>query len=299
MTKKSGGCDNELFRVTVAEGSRRSGWPARVVMRVALNDRPSELERLRMVHVWCTDREYPAPAVFGHGVLADGAPYLILPFVDSASLVLLLARPSQLVSTFVRLHLQLHDVAATDWPGRRRTLDDVLGDITAASARVGPPSAEPIVNWLHDHRDDAADGDDVVCHFDYHPFNLRWSNTREAMVIDWDTAAVGPRVADVAITAELLTLGTAFVQPRTAGRLAELVGAHIADAYLARYTAQHPIDALALRYWRVVQDIHFLLWKHGATLLNTTVRPEVREQWSPHTDRIVGVRFSALTSSRP
>ena len=153
------------------------------------------------------------------------------------------------------------------------------------------------MNWLLDHRQDGDGADDeVVCYFDYHPFNLRWAKSRGAVVIDWDTAGVGPRAADVAITAELLALGAAFVQPRTAGRLAALVGARIADTYLAGYTGKHPIDSSALRYWRVIQAVHFLLWKEGATLLNTTVRPEVRDRWSPRTDRIVGLRFRALTA---
>jgi aminoglycoside phosphotransferase (APT) family kinase protein len=299
LTDSSGGFDNELFR---ADGDSSVGspptWPRQVMVRVAHRAEALQfVERVSQVHQWCGDHGYPVPAALGCGPLPNGDAYFVMPFIDAPPAMDSLFRPwryPSFVKVFADLHLKLHEIPTTDFPAPRRTIDEILNGLLNSLSEV--PAASPIIEWLLLHRRDAENGAaDVVCHFDFHPLNLLWSWGTEPQVIDWDTAGIGPRAADIGFTAETFSLGGAVENIRPVGVIVGVIGDRLSRAYLRRYMSQHPTDQLEIRYWRVFQDANFLLWKEGAVFMDTVIRPDVADRWSPQFESIVLHRFRVLT----
>ncbi len=298
LTDRAGGFDNELFRATcTASPGPPSGWPDTVIVRVA--HRVAALptvERVASVHTWCVIHGYPVPPALGCGALGENDAYFVMPFLKSSPAIGSLARPWRwrpFIRTFTDLHLALHDLPPAGFPGRSTSVDEVFSEMTAAAA--GIPSAAPIARWLEQHREEAGDGgDEVVCHFDYHPFNLLWTWGSPPLVIDWDTAGLGPRAADVAFTAELLALADMLIKPRPVGTVVGAVGRGLSRAYLARYLSSHPVDPEALRFWRVFQNVNVIVWSEGVTFLDTVIRDDAKRNWSPRLEAIVWRRFRTL-----
>jgi aminoglycoside phosphotransferase (APT) family kinase protein len=299
LTDRAGGFDNELFRATcTATAGAAPGWPEKVIVRVA--HRAAALptvERVASVHTWCVSHGYPVPPALGCGALDQSHAYFVMPFLKTAPAIASLARPWRwrpFIRTFTDLHLMLHDLPPDDFPGRATSVEEVFTEMSAAAA--GIPSAAPMARWLEQHRHEAGDREDeVVCHFDYHPFNLLWKWGNPPLVIDWDTAGLGPRAADVAFTAELLALADMLIKPRPVGIVVGAVGRVLSRGYLERYLSSHPVDPEALRFWRVFQNVNVIVWSHGVTFLDTVIRDEANRNWSPRLEAIVEGRFRTLT----
>jgi aminoglycoside phosphotransferase (APT) family kinase protein len=77
-------------------------------------------------------------------------------------------------------------------------LVSVLAQSAAESAR---PDLARAARWLSDHP--PAPAPDVICHGDFHPFNLLADGDR-VTVLDWSAALLAPRAYDVAFTSLLL-----------------------------------------------------------------------------------------------
>jgi aminoglycoside phosphotransferase (APT) family kinase protein len=97
---------------------------------------------------------------------------------------------------------------------------------------------------LERHWPPAASRGEVLLHGDFWPGNLLWRGDRLVGVIDWEDAARGDPLADVAITRlELLWL----------------LGEHAMDAFTADYAASTDVDLGALPLW----DLHAALRPAG------------------------------------
>jgi aminoglycoside phosphotransferase (APT) family kinase protein len=301
LTEKAGGFDNELFRANLKVESATAGdWPPSVMVRVAHREKATQfVDRVCGVHRWCANHDYPVLSPLAQGALADGDAYFVMPYVEAPSSVIHLAHPARskkFMATFVDLHLRLHALPSVDFPGTRSTFDDVVATVIESAGST--PAAVPIAEWLHQHRGDAGgEEDNVVCHFDYHPFNVLWQWDSPPVVIDWDSAGIGPRAADVAFTAELIAMADIVIRPSPVGTVVGEIGRRLSRSYLRQYAAVQPVDPLALRFWSVFQTANVLVWSTGTTFMDTVIRADAEKKMSPRLEAIVLRRFHALTGT--
>ncbi len=158
-------------------------------------------------------------------------------------------RPAPPSAPFVRALLQM--LAERQWPGAPRFLgiDEHGREIVTfleghvAWERVQPPDVyseaslvrvAQLVREFHDLTSgtDLAGRDEVVCHYDLSPKNTVYRDTgaglRPVAFIDWDLAAPGPRVHDLAhVCSTYLALGPDVSDIAEAGRMVRV----LADAY--------------------------------------------------------------------
>jgi aminoglycoside phosphotransferase (APT) family kinase protein len=300
MTEKAGGLDNELFKASVSASPAASeSWPDPVIVRVSHRSEGAPfIERVCAIHNWCVEQGLPVPEALAWGSLGDGDGYFVMPFIDAPPSIVHLFRPGRaktFMKTFVDLQVRLHRLPATTFPGKTRSLNEILSELINAAEHL--PVAAPMVEWLTRHRDEAETTDLVVCHFDYHPINVLWKWGHDPMIIDWDSAGVGPRAADVAFTAELLAMAGIVMRHRLQSTVAGVVGRRLSNSYLTRYQAELPVDPPQLRFWQVFQSANMLVWSAGGTFMDTVVREDAAGKWSPRVETIVLERFKSLTGA--
>ncbi len=223
--------------VTALEVERASGEVARLVVRrygdadLRRNPRVASVEyqALRVA------REHGVPAPTPYAVDETRrvlpSPYVVVEYVDGE----VVTNPSvipgylrQLAATLARIHgardaTALAALPRLGWdPGERPTaLDASLGEgrIRAALERAGRPPRH---------------NEESLLHGDYWPGNVLWRDERIAAVIDWEDAAVGDPLADVA-NCRLEILWAAGVEAM--------------DEFTSWYRSMTDVDARALAYW--------------------------------------------------
>jgi aminoglycoside phosphotransferase (APT) family kinase protein len=229
-------------QVTALELQRADGQTQRLVVRqhgaadLARNPQVAadEFALLRIVH----DAGVPAPAPYyldQTGELFD-TPIVVLEYIEG-DIVLALADVPDLLPQFAGQLAAIHRVhrAALDgdflpdqtanWTriigNRPAHLDDTLseGHIRDALEAVWPPMQRNSSGLLHG---------------DYWPGNILWRDGQLVGIIDWEDAAIGDPLADIAISR--LDLLWAF-------------GEDAMQSFTREYAAIAPIDFTNLAYW--------------------------------------------------
>jgi aminoglycoside phosphotransferase (APT) family kinase protein len=165
-------------------------------------------------------------------------PYLVVDYIDGSP-VLETRDPLALAREMARSLAAIHrlDVPVLDW------LPDVADRVAWLLARTGPDEFEARAA-LERHWPPAVEHPGVLLHGDFWPGNLLWRGDRLVGVIDWEDAAQGTPLADVAIARlELLWLW----------------GERAMDAFTAHYAASTAVDLAALPLW----DLHAVLRPAG------------------------------------
>lgn len=222
-------------QVTVLEFARPGCAPARAAVR-----RHGSADLARDPHI--AAHEYallqmlaqagmavPAPRLLDESCTLFPTPFLVMAYIPGAP-VLDPADPLDFVRQ-MSLHLaRLHRVDWRPLPFLRRlepeppppaAPDESLGEtrIRAALARHGPPPGP---------------NPPALLHGDYWPGNLLWQDERLAAVVDWEDAAVGDPLADVA---------NARLELRWS------LGATVMEAFTRAYRALQPLEFAHLPYW--------------------------------------------------
>ena len=139
----------------------------------------------------------------------------------------------------------------------------VIPSVGRARAETAEPASKAVVELSLEV------SDPVICHGDFHPNNVLVEGARFG-VIDWSTAGVGDRHADLAWTAHAFEV---------AARSAEVEGVPellrgFARSLIAAYEARHHIEPERLALWRPVNlllDLAMIvaegngLWGTGAS----------------------------------
>jgi aminoglycoside phosphotransferase (APT) family kinase protein len=128
-------------------------------------------------------------------------------------------------------HLHRFDVHALDLPVLPRREDPIQGVLDYLPGDVAWDPLRAAVR-----RYTVQSNDESLLHGDYWPGNLLWNGAELAAVIDWEDAATGPALSDVACCrAELnVSFGEAAVQ-----------------AFTQHYLSAHPCDISDLPLWDV------------------------------------------------
>ena len=210
----------------------RDGWPAASVEYEARIARTIQAAGL------------PVPAV-GEVIEISGRHGLIYERVVGRSMLdsfrgqpWTLVRFAQMLTD---LHVAMHDRSVPELPSRRKRLEQ---NIRGAGA-LSPELAEAALHILHT----LPDGDRLL-HGDFHPDNILLT-AQGPIIIDWNDAATGHPLADVARTSLLLRVGA--LPPGTAARWLIAAGRRLFHMiYLNRYFRLRPGDRRQLTAWQTV-----------------------------------------------
>jgi uncharacterized protein (TIGR02172 family) len=197
-----------------------------------------EAERARAIY----DSGAPSPQV-GDVVEVGGRAGVIYERIVGPSLLTELSRrPGRLplvARTLAETHADLHGRTAANLPQLRDMLAHRVSTVPKLTQR------RAIFRAL-----EALPDADTLCHGDYHLDNVLLS-MRGPLVIDWENAALGDPLADVART--LLLFRASFVYPTSAaGRVfRRVVAALFSSLYLRRYRQLRPVETARLRAWEL------------------------------------------------
>jgi len=143
----------------------------------------------------------------------------------------------QMANVFAELHANIHTHSnVPELPVLRQQLERVIreidvlpGDLKAATLRV-----------LY-----KMPGGDRLCHGDFHPYNILMPQ-RGPVIIDWNNAAIGDPLADVARSALILS-GVIVSEPSHRSIINQFT-----EAYLKHYFELRPSDQQQLAAWQPV-----------------------------------------------
>ena len=176
----------------------------------------------------------PAPRLLDVSGSTLSGPYMVMDFVDGSTDVSSDELPGALrkMATFLaRLHaLNLDTVAGVRLPHR----DDPTGN----TMRYLPDTSlgKRIRAAHEEHGPVVATNPPVLLHGDFWPGNILWRDGEIAAVIDWEDAAIGDPVADLA--SSRLELLWKYGQEAMA-------------RFTAHYQALRPIDLTNLPFWEI------------------------------------------------
>lgn len=265
-----GGFWAAMQRLTVA--GQPDGVPRKLVFRVA-PDGPMGAKELA-VQRSVADLGFPTPVVRLAGT--DGATtWSVMDFaagsppldgLDGLAALrkgpsILRRLPGQLAVPLARLH-QLEpgpvtEAVTADAPTVAWTVDDLLGHFEAAADILGHQDLTATIRHLTATR--PPDGKTVVCHGDYHPFNLLVTDDGSATVLDWTGAILADPAFDLAFTTLLLE-NPPLHAPGPLQPVISAVGRRLARRFIAAYQRAAPsVDLSALAWYRALHGTRILI----------------------------------------
>lgn len=210
----------------------------------------------------------PAPKIY-EIVEVNGRPGIVYERIEGPSLMENMQRHLfglwRYAALLAQLHAAIHahsfSPAPEDAPKQRKILAQQI-----QSAEVLPDEARSAVLALLD----GLPGGDNLCHNDFHPLNVLIGSggkgVRQPVIIDWESASLGNRCADVART----TMTMALARPsegyptRLTQTVSEWYLRAFTSAYLKRYRSITHDPLADLRHWQTVQAAAKVQWEAPA-----------------------------------
>ncbi len=212
-----GGFWAELFSFSLANPP--GAWPGELVVRLMPD--PGTARKEMVVQTAVAGAGFPTPIVRASGgpdrglgrafmVMDRAAGRPALSGLDGgptpdAMLRVLRHVPGLLAGSMARLHALDPDLVRGGLARVREapvTLPGLVSALSQSAAESGRPDLVRAARWLTDHP--PAPAPEVICHGDFHPFNLLADEDR-VTVLDWSNALLAPRAYDVAFTSLLLS----------------------------------------------------------------------------------------------
>jgi aminoglycoside phosphotransferase (APT) family kinase protein len=212
-------------------------------------------------HVLCTD------------VSILGGAFFIMDHLPGQPL--LAAPPETLPGLLGRTHAELHDI---DPAPLISTLNDrgfaerdyrLTGRFDWLRRKAEQlPWIRPGVTWLLENRPCEPE-QLTICHGDFHPLNILYSEGKVTGVLDWPGFAIADPAFDVACSLVLMTTAARHIAASIEG-LASVDWDRAADLYLASYRTHRSLDGTHLDYYRVRRCVAALIggfdgqkvWQH-------------------------------------
>ncbi|MCB1257120.1 MAG: phosphotransferase [Microthrixaceae bacterium] len=193
--------------------------------------------------------------------------------------------PSQLATPLAELH-QLDPMTVTEAvrnaaPSVVWTVEDLLVHFKAQAELLGRSQLALIAGRLSESR--PSEDRRVVCHGDYHPFNLLVSPGSPTVVVDWTGSLLAEPVYDLAFTTLLLE-HPPLDAPGPFGSIIGGLGRRLATRFLDAY------QSVGLR-----ADLAQLGWYRGLHGLRVLI--ELASMEHHHSDRVSGHPFNTLRSA--
>lgn len=229
-------------QVTALEIEKSDGRTQKLVVRrygaVDLSQNPNvaahEWMLVRLLHA--AGVPTPAPHILDESGTIFPTPYVVMEYVDGATEL----APVDAAGLAGELAAQLRRIHALDYTHRDLTFLPDQSERFAALLRARPTTVDELFDerrirdaleaaWPLRRRNAPA-----LLHGDFWPGNVLWKGSQVAAIIDWEDAAIGDPLADLAN-----------------GRL-EILWAYGVDAmrcFTEQYTALSAIDLTDLPYW--------------------------------------------------
>lgn len=190
--------------------------------------------------------------------------------------------PGQLATPLAELH-QLDPTTVTEAvrnaaPSVVWTVEDLLAHFKSQAELLGRSQLVAIVGRLAESR--PPEGRRVVCHGDYHPFNLLVTPGSPTVVVDWTGSLLAEPVYDLAFTTLLLE-HPPLDSPGPFGTIVGCLGRRLATRFLDAYqSAGLRADLAQLRWYRALHGLRVLI--------------ELASMEHHHPDRVSGHPFKTL-----
>ncbi len=252
--RMQGGRDTLVFalRLQGATGDLERPLVARVF-------RPGEERRATFeatLHRLLHDAGLSVPGILVDGVV-DGRPFVLMERVPGRVAGALILPPSAITFRIPRLMAEasaaLHGVNAAPIaeaiePVAVRALHpmDEMHRRVARLDAAGDRRFGEIAAWLDANA--PARVDEVVCHGDFHPWNVLIEAGAVSGVIDWANFHVAPAGYDLARSLVILTEAPVAI-PLLVRPVARAIRRRIARSYLAHYRRLRPVDGASFDYW--------------------------------------------------
>jgi aminoglycoside phosphotransferase (APT) family kinase protein len=243
-------------------------WAQPLVARVPPSAaRFAPFERETRLQGWCADHGYPAPApitLLPPGTLGDLPVQVVRRAPGGTMTRALTAAPwrlRRLVVALARTQADLHRLPLPSWATADEPewslLERRLAVVRIVAAMMPSRDLADCLAAVDALRSRLTEAAPVICHGDFHPYNVLVHRGRLA-VIDWTDCGLGDPHGDVARTALLFELpGLASVHAAARAVMRPL-GRALAHDYLAAYQRHAPLQAERLALWR---PVHLLqLW---------------------------------------
>jgi aminoglycoside phosphotransferase (APT) family kinase protein len=185
--------------------------------------------------------------------------------------------PELLASAQLRLHALDPErveaaVAAAGLPPSWLRVETEIAVVESGLRELGLHGLAPAVDWLRAHLPPPVTP--VVCHGDFHPFNVIADGGRVTGVIDWTFPHVklADPAFDVGATLAILSHGTVEV-PRWLRRPALWARRRLVAAYRAAYARGRELSPASLDYFVSLRLLGFLLEACAHRLAALGLRP--------------------------
>lgn len=212
--------DGILTSVVLREhGSSHSGHPADLEFELLQALQRTALPVPQPLHVDSSRRDLPNP-------------YLIMSFAEGGSEIFE-GNEDQYITAMADLLADIHDTPISGLPElpERCTPFPELYDLLPEQAQ-----AHETVSLLKNLEDAAFRGPRKLLHGDFWPENVLWENDRVSAIVDWEDAAIGDPLSDVACC-QL--------------ELRYKLGPRSVSEFLRAYKKRHPVEIQRLYLWQL------------------------------------------------
>jgi len=217
-------------------------WPGdgthTLVLRQVIDPQAAEREFKTLIALHCLRLPAPFP------ILVD-PPFLITDYTKGAidfALTSAQRIASQMATSLVKIHSA--DLASVNTHFLPKMCERVTGELRIAKTLPNALMDETRVrNALITSLPLKQRNPNMLLHGDYWPGNLLWHNGSLSAVIDWEDAALGDPLADLAIAR--LDLHWIF-------------GAASMHTFTAKYLSQHKVDVTDLPLWDLYAALRFI-----------------------------------------
>ncbi|HKU96470.1 MAG TPA: phosphotransferase [Vineibacter sp.] len=282
----TGGFETAIFRFRLSDPPPEGAGPL-IVRILQPHYNPDQIRLEAAAHSALAALGYPAPraVVLGTDPAILGGAFMVMPFVNGLPLAkgmdafvsgaavsrvlrLVIDVPrvvEQMARVWADAQVQLHALPS-DTIARALTAAGLRPEAYTFEARLATLSRDidaldlaglkPALDWLVTHQPPAVVT--AVCHCDFHPLNILVESGRITGVIDWGNVTLGDPALDVGSTIAAITttpLGVAApLRPVVRGLLSYALW-----RYRRAYGRQRPLDAAAVRYYRVFRSLWHLV----------------------------------------
>ncbi|MHA2427789.1 MAG: phosphotransferase [Candidatus Hermodarchaeia archaeon] len=191
----------------------------------------------------CTD-----PAILGGEFLVMA--YMVRELLLNASPVDVV--PEQLAQTQLWLH-SIDPQPVIDALDRAHIRRDVSACIALPESRIATPSfhwLKPGLAWIHNHIPQEPTTN-VICHGDFHPYNILVDKGRISAVLDWSAMYLVDSAFDVADTVIKLSCNGPGIVP-------SIDWPRLTHQYVQHYAREHPLDSDRLTFYEAVWCLRVL-----------------------------------------
>jgi len=293
-TPVKGGFDTCIFRFQLKGAS--SELPQPLILRLFGKSSQNRAIFESAVQNVVAGSGCPAPRVFftctDESVL--GGSFMIMELMPGQTMANM---PVNIMSErLAKAHLHLHSIDvesvrnALEVAGIRQDRYSIEGRLSWLVKEIEAPGFEWLqsgLRWIVENRPEDPERL-VVCHGDFHPFNILIKDSEVSGVLDWSGFLISDPAYDIGITQVLGTVAAPSLFP-------EINWVHLINRYYDYYQKECPVDPGRVEYYEAFRCLWALL--EGAEGHTAWGHPETMRRLSEHFEKITNVSLAPPKAS--